>query len=347
MAKSTIESIEKVIKKFLTPIESKIDQILIELKKMDEKILSLEKNTSLCAVCSKVKCQDLPKKSEPNQQKQKVQTQAAQPTRGPCASKPVVTVAVSNRRTSLPQTSERPAATVTSQSQQRNCTKSTAPTYAQALTPPPRLSTLQPKHLQNNNPPDTNVIAADKTPPTLAEVGDRASVTKPINNDTINNDEPEHSSWQKVNNTKRRRSKLPKRRHQQRVVVKGSGELDEDLKTIVKTRKLHACFFKADTTPETIKCYMERKNPDANYTVNKIALKHSHYASFALNIPANKFEFFTAPENWPSGTEVSEWFRASGGRPRRRRPEDTIPSTQPAPSSSPRRDNNSGEPTLQ
>lgn len=79
-------------------------------------------------------------------------------------------------------------------------------------------------------------------------------------------------------------------------------------------RKIHACFFKPDTTPEVILSYMKKKSPNDGYSVEKIKLAHNHYSSFAITVPSSQFEFFMAAKSWPPSTEVSEWFRRSNGR---------------------------------
>ncbi|KAJ2946659.1 hypothetical protein O0L34_g12716 [Tuta absoluta] len=104
-----------------------------------------------------------------------------------------------------------------------------------------------------------------------------------------------------------------KRRKHTRNVIKGTGN-DTELQTVERVKKVHACFFSPDTTVETLTAYMKKKNPSDYYIIEKLKLKHEHYASFAITVPSSKFEYFMQPDNWPSRTEVSEWFRRSGER---------------------------------
>lgn len=115
-------------------------------------------------------------------------------------------------------------------------------------------------------------------------------------------------SWQTVTN---RKSKLS------RQVVKGNSQTQQ-LQTVERTKQLHACFFKPDTTPESIKKYMEGISA-VKVNVLKLKLKHENYASFMLTVPESKFELFMTAGTWPVGTEVSEWFRRTARRVQRPR----------------------------
>lgn len=105
-----------------------------------------------------------------------------------------------------------------------------------------------------------------------------------------------------------------KRTIKRRSVITGKGSLDNELQIVERVRKIHACFFKPETTPESITSYMHKKNPGTGYSADKLKLAHNYYASFAITVPSSKFDFFMSGENWPTGTEISEWFRHSDGR---------------------------------
>lgn len=115
---------------------------------------------------------------------------------------------------------------------------------------------------------------------------------------------PSRNNWQVVNRLRTRK----------RQIVRGSGSVDGDLQTVERVKKIHACFFKPDTTEEVLKRYMKKRNPHEEYGVEKMKLKHNYYASFIITVPKSKFEYFMRPDNWPPSTEVSEWFRRSAGR---------------------------------
>ncbi|CAH2208421.1 jg790 [Pararge aegeria aegeria] len=112
--------------------------------------------------------------------------------------------------------------------------------------------------------------------------------------------------WQKVSK--------PSRKNRQRAVIRGSGAFDCDLQTVERVKKIHACYFKPDTSEEALKSYMEKKNPCNGYEVKKLTLKHNYYASFMIIVPNSKIEYFMSAANWPARTEVSEWFRRGAGR---------------------------------
>lgn len=133
-------------------------------------------------------------------------------------------------------------------------------------------------------------------------ISEVATVSPPSHERNIADED--ESDWQ-VYTTKKRGNTLKS------AVVKGSGQKHELLETVERTRKIHACFFKPETTPEVIEEYM-RKFCDSSIKVEKMKLKHSFYSSFILCVPESKFKVFMAPETWPEGTQVSEWFRRAG-----------------------------------
>jgi hypothetical protein len=112
----------------------------------------------------------------------------------------------------------------------------------------------------------------------------------------------------------RKRGSLPPRQ-----VVKGVGQYHK-LQTIEPSRRIHACFFKPDTTPELIKCHMKELSQETSFKVEKLKLRHDSYASFIVTVPVSLYELFMSAEAWPVGTRVSEWFqRAAGSANRVRR----------------------------
>ncbi|KAJ2938999.1 hypothetical protein O0L34_g18977 [Tuta absoluta] len=83
MSKTTIETLEKVIKKFLTPIETKIDQVISELNKLQGKIVKLEGYKNECQSCRANISSNAPKDFKPkttqiapNQAKNPIQPRA-------------------------------------------------------------------------------------------------------------------------------------------------------------------------------------------------------------------------------------------------------------------------------
>lgn len=104
-------------------------------------------------------------------------------------------------------------------------------------------------------------------------------------------------------------------------VIRGKGKLCEQLQTVERTKKIHACFFTATTTTDAIIKYMKTIRNRNDYQVMKLKLKHERYASFVLTVPESAMQQFMTPEAWPAGTEVCEWFpRNAGHASRQRRP---------------------------
>ncbi|KAJ2937260.1 hypothetical protein O0L34_g19478 [Tuta absoluta] len=109
MSKSTLESLEQVIKKFLLPVEEKNYQVLCELKKLEDKIVKIERDKSECKSCRAKSAinsaNDFKPKSTqiaPNQAKNTLQERAAklQPIKARAQS--VSAARAGGRRGSLP-----------------------------------------------------------------------------------------------------------------------------------------------------------------------------------------------------------------------------------------------------
>lgn len=131
--------------------------------------------------------------------------------------------------------------------------------------------------------------------------------TKPLANE-LKVDELicEDDGWQVHTSKKSKRSQQP--------VIRGScQQVDHQLQTVERTKRLHACFFKPDTAPEAVKAHMEQICGKPGYEVAMLKLKHNRYASFVLTIPESTFQIFTSPTSWPAGTEIREWFPRGAG----------------------------------
>ncbi|KAJ2938085.1 hypothetical protein O0L34_g19411 [Tuta absoluta] len=96
----------------------------------------------------------------------------------------------------------------------------------------------------------------------------------------------DNDQWQDVIGRKQRR-----RRNQQQVMT-GTGSTDNQLETVERSRKIHICFLKPNTTPEALVAYMNKKSPSDDYTAQKLKLKHEYYSSFAITLPESKYDFF-------------------------------------------------------
>lgn len=282
MAKSTIEALEKVIKKILQPMDTKISSIMDQIKKIDEKICNLEmKSSTTCQSCN---CDKL--KAPENSQLNGSTTSNTQGknTVHPVNRRSTTTNAAQNpRRGSLPASSGRQA----------------PPAPAAPPQPPP------------SRPAPTAQPPAAPAAQSAAPESDSLVDGYPQQN----NHDDTQGEWQTVGPPRRRRKS---QKPSQRITITGTGPEDISVQTTIKRSMLHACFFKPSTSEEAIKSYMsKRSNCDgSDFIVKKLNLKHQYYSSFAISVPSSKFELFMSAENWPPGTVISEWFRRSGGRAR-------------------------------
>ncbi|KAJ2940892.1 hypothetical protein O0L34_g10152 [Tuta absoluta] len=296
MAKSTIESLEKVIKRFLSPIEEKIDQALSNIKRLEDKISILDKSDSTNRHCSKC-----------NQNTALGQQRDCGPN-GSQASKYLAKnpVAVTNGDKQKPVTPTgitKKDLHSANGSTRRGSLPSNVATNAQnnpsiQTNIEPSKNARSQKNGQNHSKDKNKKDETNTSPTTLPE--ERAG-----------DDDSGNSDWQLVTKNRKPKSKL--RKHQ-RVAITGTGPIDNTLQTTERVKKIHACFFKHDTSTETIKSYMAKKSENLECTVEKLKLKHQYYASFVITIPHSKYDLFMSASNWPPGTEVSEWFRQSTGR---------------------------------
>lgn len=166
-------------------------------------------------------------------------------------------------------------------------------------------SDLKPQPLSTATPPSTATNPAIKDNKSVAQIIDanHSRLHQTINN----NDE---AQWVEVTSRKQGRRNT-------RNVIRGTGATDTELQTVERVKRIHACFFKPETTEASLVAFMQRKNPSGCYKAEKMKLKHDHYASFAITVPESKLDYFLRADNWPPLTEVSEWFRRSAGRARR------------------------------
>lgn len=272
MAKSTLDSLEKLLVKFITPIDQKFTIVMKELKKLEDKIDKLENKN------------------------QQTLNDAGRTT------SPAVPVAkpVTNTHTGTGERQQRTREVKRLTHTSVTPTAVAATTPAAAPTPPSYTTVATEPCIVSQRGIAQAVTPLCRPPPPLQP-------TAPLNSrshDNVGNDD----EWHVV---KHKTKRPPPRR---RAVITGVGSTDDELMTVERVRKLHACFFKPETTPESIITYMNKKSPGTNYHADKIKLAHNYYSSFAITVPCSQFNFFMTAENWPPGTEISEWFRRSDGR---------------------------------
>ncbi|KAJ2953472.1 hypothetical protein O0L34_g1067 [Tuta absoluta] len=308
MAKSTIEALEKAFKKFLLPIEEKIGCVLSELIKLEAKICKIEKQQNTpCHSCSNISANDSRRK--PAEHRSIGGKDSTTPSLTGTARTTGPVLKDGGRRSSMPQTgASRAPAAVAQIGYARAARALAAPPASQTpavspTTPPTTLDVVQHKD-------DLSYSAA---PPPVS------------NHDSDNTDisDDQDRPWQEV------RRKNYDRKRRVRTVITGTGSTDNELQSIERVFKIHACRFKPDTSETSIKSYMTKKSPGSEYTVQKLQLRHDYYSSFIIAVPLSKSDFFMSPENWPRAVEVSKWFRRSGRQPARAAPHSTDPEHAP------------------
>lgn len=295
MSKSTLDSLEKLLAKYITPIELKFATVIKELQRLEEKIDRIEARSNAPLIEDEGK----PNTDEPTS-KQRTGTAAAAPSptlaapdRPPAPGQGRVTVGVGTRHTRTGTYTSTTPTTIAAIVQGEP-----GRIRPNAVTTPSGTSSSSSRQLISPHQPAPAVKSQQGTC-ALAQASTEA-------NDKRNKNAYE---WQTVGE-----NRYNKRRTQRRAVIKGSGSASSELRTITRVKKLHACFFKPETTVESMLSYMKNKKPNDDYHIEKLKLNHSYYSSFVLTVPCDLFDFFTTAENWPLGTEISEWFRRSGGR---------------------------------
>lgn len=296
MAKSTLESLEKLLVKYVGPIEQKCNCLIREVKILQGKVDKYEAILYSKQKNDEGSCQSATNAAHKSHNPQTAKTSS---DRTHTSTPPLVQPAPERqRRVFTRERQERGIATPPS-------------TEAPAVTTPRRWPPAHGPITTATTDTDAHAHAQPTAPLPTKACNNKLDNTNesPATADTIND------SWQTVTNRRRRPTQL------KRTVIKGSGSIDSDLQTVERVRKIHACFFKPETTPEMILAYMNKKSMCAEYHVEKLKLTHNYYSSFTVTVPNSQFELFMSAENWPARTEISEWFRRSnrraGGAPRR------------------------------
>ncbi|KAJ2946772.1 hypothetical protein O0L34_g12836 [Tuta absoluta] len=94
-------------------------------------------------------------------------------------------------------------------------------------------------------------------------------------------------------------------------IIRGTCTVDTTLQAIQRRKQIHACFFKPETTSESLLTHLKKSCPLKYLSVTKLKLKHQHYASFVVTVQSEYFELLMNAELWPAETRISEWFRHS------------------------------------
>ncbi|KAJ2942339.1 hypothetical protein O0L34_g15889 [Tuta absoluta] len=93
-----------------------------------------------------------------------------------------------------------------------------------------------------------------------------------------------------------------------RRVIRATGEVDLELRTMERTKFIHAWNFHPDMTDTHIKAYLDKKKPDLQFLIQKPDPCHDSHNCFLIGASAEHFEFIRSPSNWPTGTALQPWF---------------------------------------
>lgn len=136
----------------------------------------------------------------------------------------------------------------------------------------------------NGNPSTTST---DKT--TMPQIGAL----------TLNND----SEWKEVRN--KRRPPKPRR------ILTGSGACNNELQIAERLKFIQAWSFRPETTVENVKNYINKIATSDKYIVEKREIRTDQHAAFVIGFPETMQDKLCAPESWPQGVKVCDWFRYS------------------------------------
>lgn len=99
-----------------------------------------------------------------------------------------------------------------------------------------------------------------------------------------------------------------KARNSKRRVVIGSGQEDDELKTVEKLKYLQAWSFKPETTEQNVLTYLKKLQDCDQYTVEKRVIKTTRHAAFVIAFPESLNDRINTPVAWPAGVKLSDWF---------------------------------------
>lgn len=99
-----------------------------------------------------------------------------------------------------------------------------------------------------------------------------------------------------------------KARSSKRRVVTGSGQKDEQLKTVEKLKYLQAWSFKPETTEQNVLTYLNKLQVSEHYIVEKRVINTTRHAAFVIAFPESLNDTINTPAAWPAGVKWSDWF---------------------------------------
>lgn len=107
----------------------------------------------------------------------------------------------------------------------------------------------------------------------------------------------EQNDWTTVKN--RRKSRKP-------LAIKGTAT-NTSIGGVDPQKYLHGCFFKKETTPESLISHLQQIHAGPQYIVEQIPSKHDSYNSFKIGVPKSVYDKFQLASAWPINTNITEW----------------------------------------
>lgn len=99
---------------------------------------------------------------------------------------------------------------------------------------------------------------------------------------------------------------VTKRQPRKSSAIRGSAT-NTGIQGIERYTYLHGCYFKTETTTDSLIDHLKKVDGGLQYIVEKIPSKHDTYTSFKIGIPAASIEKFMATDVWPLNTNISKW----------------------------------------
>lgn len=127
-----------------------------------------------------------------------------------------------------------------------------------------------------------------------------SSITTPKQTDTetpMDDLQTKQNDWTTVKN--RRKSRKP-------LAIKGTAT-NTSIGGVDPQKYLHGCFFKKETTPESLTSHLQQIHACPDYIVEQIPSKHDTYKSFKIGVPKSVYDKFQLASAWPINTNITEW----------------------------------------
>jgi hypothetical protein len=288
MSRIDFEQLKTLITSALKPIELKISEIFTKIDGLNSELIQLK---SVVLLNNDVSSSKVVTKDESAD-----------------AHAPSTPVSTSN--TTTPTSRPAPASTHAPARAQRPAAARTRERIAALAKQPLRAKRNdQPaKHEPRQSMADKKVKMAQNQ--SVKDVNIDESYQKPINTEpssVASQETVPHSGIPADNDYITYQSRHNRRKHRKSTVTIKGTATNSSIKGVAVYKFLHGCYFKKDTTPDTLINHLKSIYDDERYTVEKIQSKRDSYNSFKIGIPTAVYENFLSTTAWPINTYISEW----------------------------------------